>query len=98
MYKVQGCEAQSNFSKNSVSGGGNIAAPLCGGIAIMNNQNIFRTTRTQIGNTMYTVKTMPSERATETAEQKLVRLVRERISAEIKNAESPVFTEKMTCY
>lgn len=57
---------------------------------MMNTQSIFRTTQTRIGNTLYTVKAMPSERAFETAEQKLARLVGERISAEIKNAENAV--------
>ena len=63
---------------------------------MMNHQNVFRITETRIGKTVYTVKTMPSERATETAEQKLVRLVKERIPEEIKRAEKPVFIGKMT--
>jgi hypothetical protein len=73
-----------------MGGGGYIAALLCGGIANMNNNEIFQTTRTQIGKTLYIVKTMPSERATETAEQKLVRLVSDRVSAEMKNTENTV--------
>jgi len=64
----------------------------------MNNNNIFGTTQTQIGKTLYTVKTMPSERATETAEQKLVRLVKQRIISEIKKTEKPAFIEKTPCY
>lgn len=55
---------------------------------MMNTKSIFRTTQTRIGKTLYTVKAMPSERASETAEQKFIRLVGERVSAEIKNTES----------
>jgi len=62
----------------------------------MNNSNIFRTTQTQIGKTLYTVKTMPSERAQETAEQKLVRFVKDCIITENKKSESPVFVGNMT--
>jgi len=61
----------------------------------MNTKNVFYVSQTQIGKTIYIVKTLPSERAVETAEQKLVRLVRERISAEIKSGENaPLFPEK----
>ena len=63
----------------------------------MNTQSIFRTTQTQIGKTLYTVKAMPSERASETAEQKLVRLVGERVSAEIKTAENAGNITKKPC-
>jgi len=81
-----------------MSGGGDIVALLCGGITIMSNQNIFGITITQIGKTLYTVKTLPSERATETAEQKLVKLVSERVSTELKSVNNPVFAGKTTCY
>jgi len=63
----------------------------------MNAQSVFRTTQTQIGKTIYTVRTMPSERATETAEQKLLRLVSERVSTEIKSAETADFSAKKPC-
>jgi len=69
-----------------------IAALLCEGVAIMDNQNIFRVSKKQIGNTLYTVKTLPSERATETVERKLVRFISERVSAEVKSVKNPVFT------
>jgi hypothetical protein len=46
---------------------------------------------------MYIVKTLPSERATETVEQKLVRLVKDRISIEMKGAETPAMAGKSAC-
>jgi hypothetical protein len=60
-------------------------------------QTIFDTTETRIGNTMYIVKTMPSERATETVAQKFVRLVKDRISEEIKIPETPANTGISAC-
>lgn len=52
----------------------------------MNEHTVFRTTHTQIGKTLYIVKTLPSERATETAEQKLVRFVAGCMVDDLKNA------------
>jgi len=63
----------------------------------MSNSNFFRTSQEQIGRTLYTVKAMPSERARETAEQKLVRYVKDRIIAEENNAKKPVFIADLTC-
>jgi len=63
----------------------------------MNTNDIFRISQTQIGKTLYTVKALPSEKATETAEQKLVRLVRERIAEEIKSGETPAFDAEKPC-
>ena len=57
----------------------------------MNSQTIFQTTQVQIGKTLYTIKTIPSENASETAEQKFVRLVGQRVSEEIKSAENADF-------
>jgi hypothetical protein len=54
----------------------------------MNKNPVFGTTERQIGNTRYVVNTMPSEGATETAEQMLVRLVKDRIADDRKSQES----------
>lgn len=64
----------------------------------MNNQVIFRTTQKRIEKTLYTVKAIPSESALETAEQKLIRLVGQRVSAEMKNAENTEFIIKKPCF
>lgn len=60
-------------------------------------QTIFGTAETRIGNTVYIVKTMPSERATETAVQKLSRLVKDRINEEIKSSEPLDNAGKSAC-
>jgi len=51
----------------------------------MNTNSVFGISQTQIGITLYTVKTMPSERATETAAEKLVRFVNDSIIAYMKS-------------
>lgn len=60
-------------------------------------KTIFGTTETRIGNTKYIVKTLPSERATETVEKKLIRLVKDRINREIKTHETVANAGKTAC-
>lgn len=55
----------------------------------MKKQNIFNTTETQIGDTLYIVKTYPSETAAVTAEELLARLVSSRFSKEEKSKKTP---------
>ena len=47
-----------------------------------------KTTETKIGNTVYIVTTHFKEDARENAEQKMLRLVSERVSAELKSPEN----------
>ena len=58
---------------------------------------VFGITERQIGNTLYKVKTMPSEQATETAEQMLIRLVKDRIADERNSLEPLANAGNIAC-
>ena len=55
----------------------------------MDHQNVFGISEMQIGNTLYIVETKPSERATETLEQLLVRFIGGRIAEDLKRVKIP---------
>ena len=50
---------------------------------------LFGTKEIQVGNTLYIVKRMPSERATESLNQKVEKFVAKRVMEELKNAGYP---------
>ena len=58
----------------------------------MNTQNILRSTETIIGNTIYKVRAIQSEKARESAEQILIRLIKENIALNITSGFAANFT------
>ena len=65
----------------------------------MPNANVnapFGVEEVKIGNTLYIVKTMPSESATESINRKVERFITKRITEELKNAGNPINKPNLT--